>query len=247
MSNSEQVWAAPPDNLTLPANEVHVWLASLEQPEAIMLSLRQTLSPGELTRAGTFHFDKDRQHFIVARGVLRSILGHYLAMQPAQLRFAYNDNGKPSLDALSREKTLYFNLSHSHNMALLAFSYVGEIGVDIEHMRPDIAVEQVARVSFSPREQDCLLALPAEERLQAFYACWTRKEAYIKGIGTGLSLEPDLFDVAFLPGEPAALLASRADPGEPARWTLQALQPGAGYAGALAVKGHGWSLCRYNF
>ena len=173
MSNSEQAWIAPPDNLTLPANEVHVWLAPLEQPEAIMLPLRQTLSPDELTRAGTFHFDKDRQHFIVARGVLRTLLSRYLDIRSAQLRFIYNDNGKPSLDAPLQGKTLYFNLSHSHNMALLAFSYVGEIGVDIEHMRAGIAVEQVASVSFSPREQDCLLALPVEERLQAFYSCWT--------------------------------------------------------------------------
>jgi len=142
---------------------------------------------------------------------------------------------------------LNFNLSHSHNLALFAYSYIGSVGVDIEYMRADVAVEQVARVSFSPREQALLLALPVEERRHAFYSCWTRKEAYIKGRGTGLSLEPNLFDVAFLPGEPAALLASREDPREPARWTLQALEPGAGYAGALAVEGHGWSLCCYNF
>lgn len=248
MSNSEQAWIAPPVNLALPANEVHVWLASLEQPEAIMLSLQQTLSPDELIRAGKFRFDRDRQHFIAARGVLRTLLGRYLAMQPAQLRFAYNDNGKPSLDTSLPGKTLYFNLSHSHNMALLAFSYVGAVGVDIEYMRAGIAIEQVASVSFSPREQALLLALPVEERQWAFYSCWTRKEAYIKGIGTGLALMTNLFDVAFLPGEPAALLTNRADPREPARWKLQALEPpGAGYAGALAVKGHRWSLCRYNF
>ena len=112
-------------------------------------------------------------------------------------------------------------------------------------MRADVAVEQVARLSFSPREQTLLLALPIEARQRAFYTCWTRKEAYIKGRGTGLYLEPNLFDVAFLPGEPAALLASREDPREPARWTLRALEPGAGYAGALAVEGHDWHVKRY--
>ena len=184
---------------------------------------------------------------MAARGLLRTLLGRYLDMQPAQLQFAYNENGKPSLSTSLQGKFLNFNLSHSHNLALFAFSYVGSVGVDIEYMRADVAVEQVARVSFSPREQALLLALPFEERRHAFYSCWTRKEAYIKGRGTGLSLEPNLFDVAFLPGEPAALLASREDPREPARWTLQALEPGAGYAGALAVEGHGWSLCCYNF
>ncbi|MGH2497325.1 MAG: 4'-phosphopantetheinyl transferase family protein [Ktedonobacteraceae bacterium] len=247
MAASEQTWIAAPENLELPENEVHVWLASLEQSEAVMLPLRQTLSHDELTRAGKFRFDKDRYHFMVARGVLRGILARYLRMQPAQLQFAYNENGKPYLDAPLQGKTLYFNLSHSHTMALLAFSYVGELGVDIEYMREDIAVEQVARVSFSPREQALLLSLPVEERQQAFYSCWTRKEAYIKGRGTGLSLEPNLFDVAFLPGEPAALLASREDPREPARWTLRALEPGAEYAGALAVKGHGWLLGCYEW
>jgi len=247
MRDSEQMWLASPDNLSLPENEVHVWLASLEQPEAVMLQLKQTLSHDELVRAGKFHFEKDRGYFIAARGLLRSLLGRYLDMQPTQLQFAYNEYGKPSLSTSLQGKILNFNLSHSHNLALFAFTYIGSVGVDIEYMRADVAVEQVARVSFSPREQALLLALPIEERRHAFYTCWTRKEAYIKGRGTGLSLEPNLFDVAFLPGEPAALLASREDPREPARWTLQALEPGAGYAGALAVEGHGWSLCCYNF
>ncbi len=247
MSGSQQTWTPPPKSPSLAENEVHVWLASLEQPSAVMLQLRQTLSPDELLRAGKFHFDKDRHHFIVARGVLRTLLGRYLQVQPTRLRFSYNANGKPSLDNPLPGRTLYFNLSHSRNLALLAFSYVGSVGVDIEYMRPDVAVEQVARVSFSPHEQALLLALPLEERQRAFYACWTRKEAYIKGRGTGFSLESNLFDVAFLPGEPAALLASREDPHEPARWTLQALEPGMEYAGALAIEGHGWNLRCYNF
>lgn len=247
MPDSEQVWVAPPHNLTLPGNEVHVWLASLEQPEAILLPLKQTLSPDELTRAGKFRFDRDRKHFMVAHGVLRTLLARYLHMQPAQLQFTVNDNGKPRLRHQPERKPLRFNLSHSHNLALFAFTYVGLIGVDIEYMRANIAVEQVARVGFSPREQALLLSLPVEERQRAFYSCWTRKEAYIKGRGTGLSLEPNLFDVTFLSGEPAALLASREDQREPARWTLRALELGAEYASALAVRGHGWNLHCYEW
>ena len=246
MPGSEPVWVAPPADSLLAENEVHVWLASLEQPGAVTLQLKQTLSRDELTRAGKFHFEQDRNHFIAARGLLRLILGPYLDMQPAQLQFACNDHGKPRLHHQPQEKRLHFNLSHSHDLALFAFTYVGSVGVDIEYMRADVAVEQVARMSFSPREQALLLDLPIEERPRAFYTCWTRKEAYIKGRGTGLSLEPNLFDVAFLPGEPAALLASREDPHEPARWALQALEPGAGYAGALAVEGHDWKLKCYH-
>jgi len=247
MPGSEQTWLAPPATPTLPANEVHVWRASLAQPETVLLQLQQTLSPDEQLRAAKFRFDRDRHRFIIARGVLRTLLDRYLYMLPAQLQFAYNEYGKPSLDTPAPGKPLHFNLSHSHELALFAFSYIGPVGVDIEYMRAGVSAEQAARVSFSPREQALLLALPLDERREAFYTCWTRKEAYIKGRGTGFSLEPSLFDVAFLPGEPAALLASREDPGEPARWMLQALQPGADYAGALAVEGHDWSLRCYEW
>ncbi len=247
MPGPEQTWLAPPDTLTLLENEAHVWRASLEQPETVLLQLQHTLSLDERLRAGEFHFDCDRRHFMIARGVLRTLLSRYLHMPPAQLQFAYNAQGKPLLDMPAPEKLLHFNLSHSHELALFAFSYAGPVGVDIEYMRPGVSAEEAARVSFSPREQTLLLALPLEERRQAFYSCWTRKEAYIKGRGTGFSLEPSLFDVAFLPGEPAALLASREDPLEPARWTLQALEPGDDYAGALAIQGHEWSLHCYKW
>ena len=247
MPGSEQTWLAPPDTLTLPENEAHVWLASLEQPETVLLQLQHTLSPDERLRAAKFHFDRDRRHFMMARGLLRTLLGRYLHASPEQLQFTYNEYGKPLLDMPVPGKTLHFNLSHSHELALFAFSYAGPLGVDIEYMRAGVSAEQAARISFSPREQALLLALPLEERRQAFYTCWTRKEAYIKGRGTGFSLEPSLFDVTFLPGEPVALLASREDPDEPARWILKALEPGADYAGALAIQGHGWSLRCYEW
>ena len=247
MLGPEQTWLAPPATLTLPENEVHVWLASLEQSEAILLQSQHTLSPDERLRAARFHFERDRRSFIIARGVLRTLLGRYLHVPPAQLQFAYNKYGKPLLDMPPPGKTLHFNISHSHELALFAFSYAGSIGVDLEYMRPGVPAEDAARVSFSPREQALLLALPLEKRREAFYTCWTRKEAYIKGRGTGFSLQPTLFDVAFLPGEPSALLASREDQREPARWTLQALQPATDYAGALAVEGHGWSLRCYEW
>lgn len=247
MPSPEQMWLAPPGILTLAENEVHVWLTSLEQPEAVMLQLQQTLSPDEQLRAGKFRFDRDRRRFVIARGVLRTLLGRYLQIPPAHLQFAYGEHGKPWLDVPVVGKPLHFNLSHSHEQALFAFSFVGEVGVDLEYMRTGVQVEETARVSFSPREQALLLALPSKERRQAFFTCWTRKEAYIKGRGTGFSLEPHLFDVAFLPGEPAALLASREDPHEPARWSLQALEPGDNYAGALSVEGHSWSLCCFRW
>src|SRR5579872_5570201 len=138
MPGSEQTWLAPPDTLTLPENEVHVWLASLEQPEGVMLQLQRALSSDERLRAAKFRFDKDRRHFMIARGVLRTLLSHYLHTPPAQLQFAYNGQGKPSLDMPVQGKPLHFNLSHSYELALFAFSYAGPIGVDIEYMRAGV-------------------------------------------------------------------------------------------------------------
>lgn len=135
MTGSQHAWTAPPDTPSLAENEVHVWLASLEQPEAVMLHLKQTLSRDELIRAAKFHFDRDRDHFIAARGLLRLILGRYLHMHPAQLQFAYNDHGKPRLRHQPQEKPLLFNLSHSHHLVLFAFTCVGSVGVDRVHAR----------------------------------------------------------------------------------------------------------------
>jgi len=137
---------------------------------------------------------------------------------------------------------LQCNVSHSHELALLAFSYRRELGVDVEYMRTNIEYEDLARHSFSPNEQAVLLALPPEVRQQAFFNCWTRKEAYIKARGMGLSLDLAIFDVSLVPGEPIALLASREDQREVARWRFYELDPGPGYAGALAVEGQEWAL-----
>lgn len=242
MDNRNQNWAAPPTNLVLTENEVHAWRASLQQPVSIIQHLQQFLSVEEVTKAGRFYFEKDRHHSIVARGLLRVLVGRYLQVEPGQLTFCYNAYGKPALDLPFAESGLHFNLSHSHELALYAFTYTRHIGIDVEYMRTNVAFEQVARHSFSPNEQAMLLSLPEAVRLQAFYNCWTRKEAYIKARGKGLSLPLHLFDVSLIPGEPVQLLSSREDPQETTRWSLQELMPGADYAGALVVEGSGWNL-----
>src|ERR1700694_3335575 len=245
MIGPRQEWLVPPGDLTLLEDEVHIWRASLEQPEATIQNLRQVLATDELAKAGRFHFEKDRNHYIVARGLLRTLLGRYLHMHPDQLRFCVNDYGKPALDPSFHEQPLNFNMSHSHKLALYAFAFHQQVGVDVEYMRADVDFEGVARHSFSPVEQGMLHALPIEARKQAFYNCWTRKEAYIKARGMGLSLPLDLFDVSMKPGEPAALLTSREDVRETGRWRFEELLPGDGYAGALAVERDGWHARRF--
>jgi 4'-phosphopantetheinyl transferase len=219
---------------------VHVWRAPLVQSAERVEELQRLLGEDERRRAARFHFRKDRECFIVARGLLRTILGRYLHSEPRSLRFIYSVYGKPSLADSSGG--LRFNLSHSGDFALLALTYGRELGVDIEKLRTDFANEQIAGRFFSPREVARLRALPAGLRLEAFFNCWTRKEAYIKAHGEGLSLPLDGFDVTLAPDEPAQLLSTRDDPGEASRWSLRALHPCHGYVAALAVEGDGWRL-----
>jgi 4'-phosphopantetheinyl transferase len=241
MISPDKQWLTPPDHPSLSERAIHVWRASLDQPEIVLQRLRATISPDEQTRAAQFRFERDHLRFIAARGILRSLLGGYLDADPRSLRFTYNAYGKPALAPSSHERpALLFNLAHSQSLALFAFALDREIGIDVEYMKSDIDCEQVARHSFSTNEQAVLLALPPEERIQSFYRCWTRKEAYIKARGLGVSLPLDSFDVSLKPGEPAAVLASREDQGETARWTLCDIAPGEGYAGALATEGKGW-------
>jgi 4'-phosphopantetheinyl transferase len=244
MHDTEE-WGLSPDQIILAEDEVHVWRASVVQPLATVQYLRSLLSEDEVARAGRFYFERDRHRFIVSHGLLRILLARYLNTpfsNVSQLRFCNNDYGKPSLDLDRQDRTLNFNISHSDELVLFAFTYVRQIGVDIEYMRPGLDYQSLAEHHFSALENQMLQALPVSVRLKAFYQCWTRKEAYIKARGKGLSIPLDVFDVSLRPDEPAVLLNSREDPLEMACWRLCALHPDPSYAAALAVEGDGWHL-----
>lgn len=232
-------WQLPPADLKLAPDEVHVWCIALDQNPALVEQFHATLASDEQERAAKFYFPKDRQHFIVARGLLRLILGRYLNQAPAQLRFVYNAYGKPSLETTP---SIHFNLSHSKGLALLGVSSDRELGIDLEYIRTDFPFEQVAKSVFSVSEQAILRSLPDALKPEAFFNAWTRKEAYIKALGQGLSIPLDQFDVAFVPGEPAALREVRGTWSNGHNWTLQHLTPAPDYAGAIAVSGSGWQL-----
>ena len=225
--------------LKLRADEVHVWLATLDDYPAD--SLRLLLSDDELARATRFHFDKDRNHYTVTRGLLRKLLAAYLSLPAGGLRFSYAEKGKPALEE-SQRSSLNFNLAHSHGMAVYAFSRNREVGVDLEFIREDLADEKIAERFFSPSEIDALAKLPADLRKQAFFNCWTRKEAYIKARGEGLSMPLNEFDVSLRPGEEAALLRNHKEPGEVRRWSMQSISVPAGYVAALVAEGHDWKV-----
>ena len=239
MQQDDQLWLPPPRTLQLAENEVHVWRASLGVAEE---NFEPLLIDEELERARRFYFARDRHHWTVARTTLRLLLGRYLGIEPHALRFALNEYGKPSLLWPGEGPHLHFNLSHSGDLALYAFAYAREVGVDIERRRSQVEYENLATHFFSALECATLHALPAERREEAFFLCWSRKEAYIKARGKGLSLPLDQFDVSLSPDEPARLLGSREEPGATERWSLVALQPGTDYAGALVVEGASWRL-----
>lgn len=235
-------WKLPPPGLTLGSDEVHIWRAALDRSAGERERLEQTLSPEEHERAGRFYFQKDRERFIVARGLLRALLGRYLSVEADQLRFCYSPYGKPALSPDLCSSELRFNLSHSHGLALYAITRGREVGIDLEQIRPEPVNEPIAERFFSAPEVAALRALPAALQPEGFFNCWTRKEATIKARGEGLTVSLDQFQVSLAPGEPAALLSVNGDPAEASRWSLRELQPGADYVAAIAVEGEDWQL-----
>ena len=227
--------------LSLAENEVHLWEIDLDAVATGESRWRTVLSPDELARADRFHFARDRQAFTATRALLRTVLGSYLGCDPSKLTFVYSDKGRPVLGA-NHALPVQFNVSHSGTKALFVFSLRRDVGVDVERIRHNLDYELLAARYFSPAEQKALAALPLSERCGGFFRCWTRKEAYIKAQGAGLSLDLDSFDVSVARDEQNALLATRPDADEAARWSIREVDAGEGYAAALCVKGHEWVL-----
>jgi 4'-phosphopantetheinyl transferase len=237
-------WASPPPTpqLKLLPAEVHVWRAGLDLDAAQLERLRMVISPDEQARAARFYFEKDRQRFISSHGILREILSRYLKREAAQLEFSHNRFGKPSLAPEVSGDGIFFNLSHSSDLALYAVSRFPEIGVDLEYVKRDFPCEEIARHYFSPQEIRTLQSLPEAVKYEAFFNCWTRKEAFVKARGKGLSLPLDQFTVSLSPGEPVVLLRAESDYEETSNWTLSEIIPAEGYIAALAVEGRNWRL-----
>ena len=221
------------------AGDIHVWHATLDREESALAQLADVLSPDEKARADRFRFAKDRNHFTVARGMLRELLGAYLQQAPAGLEFSYGQHGKPALAGQNASTGLCFNLSHSFGMAVFAFARGRNLGIDVERVEPESTGEDIARRFFSLREVSDLRSLPPAARPEAFFRCWTRKEAYIKALGTGLHTPLDGFSVSLLPGQPAQFLGG-VDP----CWHMSAFNPAEGYAAAVVYDG---APCSVNF
>jgi 4'-phosphopantetheinyl transferase len=240
-------WLTPPEKLVLCNDEVHVWRASLEVRPSQVKTLKQIISDDELSRAERFHFQRDRDHYIVARGLLRTILVKYLRMKPGELRFCYSPFGKPALEEKIHGNTLRFNASHSHCLALFAVALDRDIGVDLEYIRSDFSFGNIAGQFFSQGEADALNSLPEHLRQEAFYTLWTRKEAYLKARGKGLPGGLNDIEFSLTAGDPAELPEIHISSQEGPLWLLRDLTVEPGYASAVAVEGNNWRLKCYQW
>jgi 4'-phosphopantetheinyl transferase len=230
--------------LSLQNGEVHLWQTRVDSESLQESDFLGALSRDEQTRANRFRFPKDRDQYIVGRSMTRAVLGCYIGCNPHEIRFCYSSYGKPGLPA-DFQTDLHFNLSHSEQLVLLAITYGSEIGVDVEFMRSNVVNGALAEKVFSAQEIATFHVLPLELKHRAFFNGWTRKEAFIKAMGEGLSMPLDRFDVSIHPVEPAKLLSIRPDPAELERWSLRDLELAGGYVGAIVVGKQDWHLRRF--
>jgi 4'-phosphopantetheinyl transferase len=226
-----------PPPLEARAGHVEVWATGLDRAPAVLARMRAILADDETARAARFHFERDARRFVVARAVLRELLGAYLAVTPREVSFVNGPRDKPGLAPPLDASGVQFNVSHSGEIALYAVTRHRPVGVDVEQVRALDNLAALAERNFSRAERAALFALPPAHRPAAFFACWTRKEAYVKALGEGLAHPLDAFTVSLAAGEPARVTEIGGDAAAAQRWTLAALDVAPGYEAAVAVDG----------
>jgi len=231
MRTAEFLWNDAPAGLKQATGEVNVFSAPLDVPTARFHELAQWLAEDEWQRAKRFHMKRDRSRFIVGRGQLREILGALLDVDPSKLAFSYGDFGKPQIATPVAAHSLHFNLAHSGSLAVYAVA-MHELGVDLERVRAMDQKQQIVERFFSSREESHLAALPEAQRLEAFFNCWTRKEAYVKAIGLGLNNRLSQIEVSLAE---FAVVEWLGVPRNSPRWFVHSLSPALDFVGALAL------------
>ena len=234
-SKHEIFWKTPPQQLILSPNHVHIWKASLSPSESQLARLQNLLATDEQIRAKRFKFLKHRRAFITARGVLRLILSQYLQIAPQSLHFGQGPHGKPFLISPTIPQ-LSFNVSHSHNIALYAVTLESHIGIDIEYHRKKLGVQSLIQRICSTEEKAILMALSPPEQKKGFFACWTRKEAYVKATGKGITIPLASLTVSLPPVKFVGLQQTESDEEDISHWAMSELPVGPSYTAAFAIK-----------
>ena len=242
MKTDELEWRHAVPGNRINSDEIHVWRAFIDVNTVEFENLSRLLSVDELKRAGRFHFEIDQKRFVAARGILRKILAGYLNMDPVAICFEYNAHGKPMLAG----DELYFNLSHSGAFALYAVARRKQIGIDIENMSGKVSVEQVAQQFFSKNEISALEQTDITHRPELFFQYWTRKEAFLKARGEGLSFPMEQCDVSLINGKILSPVTLQGNQKEVSNFYVRDLFPGEGYAAAIAIEEGVYNLsCRH--
>ena len=240
-------WQAAPNILKIDQDEIHIWLINLNESKSEINQIASLLSMDEFLRMERFRRKERRDSFAIVHGALHMILGNYLHVSPERINFKYDYHSKPTISPVTNNLNLDFNLSHSAEYAVIGIARNRRIGVDLELISTDRLSGRIPERFFSLREVRSLRSLPEKLQLKAFFACWTRKEAYLKARGSGLSLPLAEFTVSLAPGETPALLEMKSDPTEMARWSLIDLELPVGYCGAAAVEGRKYSVKYYHY
>jgi 4'-phosphopantetheinyl transferase len=227
-------WKTYPDRLRMTEREVHVWRADLHASSSVQERLVACLSAEEKSRAERFVFARDRDFWVACRGILRQILSLYLDEHPGNIEFIREPAGKPRLGPYrqSSEPPIMFNVSHSNGLALVALTLEQEVGIDLEKVRSEFATHEIAERYFSRQEQAEFRSLPDELQTEAFFLCWTRKEAFVKARGEGLQVPLDSFAVSLTPGRPEVLTSADTE-----RWQMFSFSPAPSYVAALVTEG----------
>jgi 4'-phosphopantetheinyl transferase len=217
-------------------NEVHLYCLTLSHDASKLAGYERFLSTAEKERAGLLKSDLVKSRFIVGRGMLRGILGGYTDIDPADVRLATGEHGKPY--RADSTDDLRFNLSHVDDLLVIAVAAGLEVGIDIERIAADKPVHDMARLAFSRQEQEALRALPSSEQIQAFYRCWVRKEACMKACGRGFSLAGSSFDVPLNVEEPPTPTLINCNQ---SFWYVRDIEVPEKYCAAMAVEAGGVS------
>ncbi|WP_298553733.1 4'-phosphopantetheinyl transferase superfamily protein [uncultured Algibacter sp.] len=232
------------NNFLLAVNQVHVWCISFDISENEINYLKSFLTDDEIIKASKFRFEKDKNCSIITRGALRLLSGKYLKTNPKDIIFKYGQFGKPDY----RMKTnLKFNVSHSGNKAVIGFVLNNDIGVDIEDIKTNFEILDIAKNYFSNIEIKALKKLPKNLHAKGFYRCWTRKESFIKAKAKGLSFPLDSFSVSIESDDKAELLETKWDDNEKDLWKLFSFSQIENYVGAVSIKGNIQSIKYFNF
>lgn len=239
-------WQSYKNFSELSNDQIHIWRMHLKQNSHQIFELAKLLNSKEQDRAERFKVEKARNNFIVARSALRLLLAKYLHTEPKEIIFEQNSYGKPLL----KLNPIKFNISHSNDYALFIFAKNYHVGIDVECVRANFDFMTIAQKFFSPLEVIALLNIPQEQQLRAFFNCWSRKEAFIKGIGMGIFFALDKFTVEVCNKTSGKLKLSIAEEKLPElqaiNWSLEALNPGNDHVGAFAVSGQNYEINYYD-